>query len=207
MKEKIIKAIKDPGYALHILLYRYGKLSFRKKIFHHSEEYRSISENGDDLGSVAEIGCGYGGQALVNDQLLEVKHTTLFDLPFVNKLIERYLDTYLLNGAYKVTTINKEVCRDYDLVISNYAFSELPKKLQLKYIDKLLAKSSRGYLTMNSGLVDSCSAGKLSIDELRDILPQFEVFEENPLTSPYNYIIAWGYDSIFSNKMMKIKNV
>ena len=45
---------------------------------------------GQDLGKVAEIGCGYGGQEYVNDQLLNVEMTTLFDLPFVNKLIERY---------------------------------------------------------------------------------------------------------------------
>ena len=41
-----------------------------------------------DVGNVAEIGCGYGGQTLVNDQLLNVESARLFDLPFVNKLID-----------------------------------------------------------------------------------------------------------------------
>ena len=46
---------------------------------------------GRNLGKVAEIGCGYGGQAHVNDRILNVHLTKLFDLPLVNKLIERYL--------------------------------------------------------------------------------------------------------------------
>ena len=58
----------------------------------------------------------------------------LFDLPKVNKLIERYLNSHLLKGSYKTTTLNQEISEKYDLVISNYAFSELPKSLQIKYI-------------------------------------------------------------------------
>ena len=147
---------------------------------------------GSNLGNVAEIGCGYGGQTLVNDQLLNVESARLFDLPFVNKLIDRYLNTHLLDGAYYTTVINKEVPREYDLVISNYAFSELPKKLQLAYIDKVLSKAKRGYLTMNSGLGNRRYIGKLSLDELTELLPQFSLIKEEPLTSDQAYIIVWG---------------
>ena len=72
---------------------------------------------GNNLGRTAEIGCGYGGQAYVNDQLLDVEHATLFDLPVVNKLIEQYLNMKLLNGAYHATVINQAEPNDYDLVI------------------------------------------------------------------------------------------
>ena len=34
---------------------------------------------GENLGNVAEIGCGYGGQALINDQLLNVSKAKLFN--------------------------------------------------------------------------------------------------------------------------------
>ena len=149
---------------------------------------------GDDLGNVAEIGGGYGGQALVNDQILTVRLERMFDLPFVNELVQRYLNSFLLNGAYVTTSINQELPRDYDLVISNYAFSELPRLLQIKYIDKVLSRSRRGYLTMNSGFGGTPSDRKLSVDELRGLLPEFELFEEEPLTAPGNYIIAWGHD-------------
>lgn len=160
---------------------------------------------GKELGSVVEIGCGYGGQTLVNDQLLKVHNATLFDLPLVNKLIDRYLDAYLLNGKYKTTTLNKENATKYDLIISNYAFSELPKELQLKYIDKILAHCKKGYLTMNSGLGNDRSNGKLSIKELSSLLPQFEIFEEKPLTGIDNYIIVWGHDMNKASNHFQIK--
>lgn len=147
---------------------------------------------GDELGNVAEIGCGYGGQALVNDQLLKVTFATLFDLPIVSRLIERYLDSYLLRGGYQATTINKTIAADYDLVISNYAFSELPKEVQMAYVNKILRTSKRGYLTMNSGLSGDRSIGKFGLGELRNLLPEFNVFQENPETSPHNYVIIWG---------------
>ena len=158
---------------------------------------------GSSLGKVAEIGCGYGGQTLVNDQLLDVKSARLFDLPFVNKLIERYLNAHLLNGAYATTVINKEGPRDYDLVISNYAFSELPKTLQLAYIKKVLANSKKGYLTMNSGLGNDRSAGKLALSELTELLPEFRVIEEEPLTADQNYIIVWGHSEDALGKYFK----
>lgn len=158
---------------------------------------------GSSLGEVAEIGCGYGGQTLVNDQLLDVISARLFDLPFVCELIDRYLNAHLLEGAYGSTVINKEQRRSYDLVISNYAFSELPKNLQLAYIDKVLANSKRGYCTMNSGLGNSRSSGKLSLDELNELLPEFRVLEEEPLTSDQNYIIVWGHSNDALEKNFK----
>lgn len=137
---------------------------------------------GPNLGNVAEIGCGYGGQTIVNDQLLNISTARLFDLTIVNKLIDRYLNTHLLKGAFVTTVINKEVPRNYDLVISNYSFSELPKKLQLTYIKKVLLRAKSGYLTMNSGMANARSIGKLSLNELRELLPDFTLIEEEPLT-------------------------
>lgn len=149
---------------------------------------------GRGLSKVAEIGCGYGGQCLVNDALLEYKHAVLFDLPFVNELIERYLNYSLMNGAYKVKTINQELPHSYDLVISNYAFSELPAQLQLTYIRKVMVNSKRGYLTMNSGIGGALNKGKLCLEELRNLLPSFDCLKEEPLTYEHNYIIVWGHD-------------
>jgi len=160
---------------------------------------------GSKIRAVAEIGCGYGGQALVNDQLLKIHIAKLFDLPIVNKLIQRYLNFHLFNGAYVTTTINNEVPNKYDLVISNYAFSELPKKLQIQYIKKVLSHSKKGYLTMNSGLNEKFNSKKLTLKELYKLLPNFNIFEEEPLTSPDNYIIAWGYNKRNTRKYFKLK--
>ncbi len=162
---------------------------------------------GENLGNVVEIGCGYGGQAYVNDQLLEVELATLFDLPVVNKLIERYLDALLLDGAYKTQVINQAQPKDFDLVISNYAFSELPAILQDAYIKKILSRSARGYLTMNSGLSGARSAGKLSLAALSEKLPPFEVYKEEPLTAPYNYLIVWGHNTELAAANFSTKKV
>lgn len=151
---------------------------------------------GFDIGKkIAEIGVGYGGQLLVNDQIFKVKEHHLYDLLPVLNLVERYLEEHVLNCAYKSSTLNQNSGDErYDLVISNYAFSELPSKLQDKYIEKILVNASKGYLTMNSGFEDSAfTTDKLSIDELRHKLPAFEVFEEQPLTWRHNCIIVWGH--------------
>jgi putative sugar O-methyltransferase len=151
---------------------------------------------GSDIGQrIAEIGVGYGGQLLINDQVFTVKEHHLYDLPPVLDLVERYLEAHILNCAYKKMTLNQNSGDErYDLAISNYAFSELPSQLQCKYIEKILMKSSRGYLTMNSGRPGSAFVGdKLSIDDLRLRMLPFEVFEETPLTAANNYIIVWGH--------------
>jgi putative sugar O-methyltransferase len=152
---------------------------------------------GTNIGKkIAEIGVGYGGQLLINDRLLDIAQYHLYDLPPVLNLASKYLESYILSSSYKVTTLNQSSGEDfYDLVISNYAFSELPSQLQLKYIEKILSKSRKGYLTMNSGLENSGSTNnKLSVSELRKFLPAFEIFDESPRTSPNNYIIVWGHN-------------
>jgi putative sugar O-methyltransferase len=147
--------------------------------------------------SIIEIGGGYGGQALILDKIFKIKLYELLDLPPVLKLISKYLESHILNCAYKVSTLNQKTGEDaYDLVISNYAFSELPKHLQQKYIEKVLCKCKRGYLTMNSGRTVSSSEGKLRLDELKELLPPFDVLEETPLTSKDNYIVVWGHQKL-----------
>jgi putative sugar O-methyltransferase len=143
--------------------------------------------------SIAEIGCGYGGQMLVIDQMFDIQKYLLFDLPPVIYLIQKYLESHLLNSSYETSTLNQcDNRREFDLVISNYAFSELPLPLQIKYIEKVLLKSKRGYLTMNSGLTNSAFGSHLKIDDFRKYLPDIEISEEKPLTKPDNYIIIWG---------------
>ena len=151
---------------------------------------------GFDIGKkIVEIGVGYGGQLLINDQVFKMKEYHLYDLPPVLRLVERYLESHVLNCAYKTSTLNQNSGDErYDLAISNYAFSEFPSQLQCKYIEKILVNSSKGYLTMNSGRKGSLSTlDKLSVDDLRRKLPPCEIFEECPLTREENYIIVWGH--------------
>jgi hypothetical protein len=78
-----------------------------------------------------------------------------------------------------------------DLVISNYAFSELPRPLQDRYLQRLMLKARRGYLTMNSGK-DQSARGEITAQELCDLIPGCVLLPEEPLTARNNYILAWG---------------
>ena len=151
---------------------------------------------GDNLGDhVVEIGCGYGGQMLILDQLFEIPRYTMFDVPLVCQLISKFIESFAINGSYLVTTLNKYQASKVDLVISNYVFSELPKHLQLIYVRKVLSGASKSYLTMNSGKGGSLDVifEILTLEELGEVLPEFEVIDEVPLTAPFNYAIAWNH--------------
>jgi hypothetical protein len=118
----------------------------------------------------------------------------MFDLPTVLKLVSKYLDNHLLQSSYTPITLNQHLGdKNYDLVISNYAFSELPAALQKVYIKKVIKKSKRGYLTMNSGKVDSVfSEGKITLEEFQSHIPNTRILEENPFSAKGNYLIVWG---------------
>ncbi len=143
---------------------------------------------------VAEIGVGYGGQRLVLDQLYQFASYDMFDLPAVLGLVSKYLESHLLQSCYQTKTLNTyDGAKDYDLVISNYAFSELPAVVQRIYVEKVLKKAKRGYLTMNSGVSDSLYAdGRMSREEIQSIIPNTRVLEEKPLSYPGNYLLVWG---------------
>ncbi len=143
---------------------------------------------------VAEIGVGYGGQRLVLDQLYRFGSYDMFDLPPVLGLVSKYLESHLLQSSYQTKTLNTHTGeKAYDLAISNYAFSELPAPVQRMYIEKVLKKSARGYLTMNSGRTDSVfSKGKLTLEEIMESIPGAKVLDEKPLSARGNYLLVWG---------------
>jgi hypothetical protein len=142
---------------------------------------------------VCEIGGGYGGQAYVIDFLYEIGHFTIIDLFDVGFLIRRYLESFMLRSCYDVLTINqisKE--NNFDLVISNFAFSELPQQVQLGFLSKVISSSKMGYLTMNSGFPDSpFNANKLDYSQIKTYLPNSTVIREVPMEEG-RYIIVWG---------------
>ena len=143
--------------------------------------------------NLAEIGVGYGGQFLLSDVAWNLGSWTLFDLDPVLQLTNRYLECHLIKSVYRPTTLNRFDCREaqFDLAISNYAFSELPRALQLAYIGKVLRKAKRGYMTMNSGK-QTGSSRHMSLEELRECLPGLREFAEVPLTAKDNYVLVWG---------------
>ena len=151
--------------------------------------------NLNEIKTIAEIGVGYGGQSLIIDQFTKKIEFTLFDLKPVLKLTEKYLDSFNLNGSFKIKSLNQESYNsEYDLIISNYAFSELPKETQILYLEKILSKSKRGYMIMNSASPHKKNLGnsQLNYDEIIKYLPTCKVLPEMPLTSQNNYLLIWG---------------
>ena len=114
---------------------------------------------------ICEIGGGYGGQARTIMDMFSVQYH-IIDLPEVCELQRRYCSAKSYTEPTGLT---------YDLVISNYALSEVPdNKL---YIDGVLRKSEHGYITCNTDLV--------KIDWGHARLPDI------PGERSTNYILVW----------------
>lgn len=142
--------------------------------------------------SAAEIGIGYGGQCrLLRNKIPGLKYT-LFDLPEVLGLAEKFLRNYpecregirYIDGGHIYTEDS------YGLVISNYAFTELNRDIQDMYMEKVILKSERGYITYNALSHDRL--GGYSAEELLRKIPGAVRIDERPLTGKGNCIIIWG---------------
>ncbi len=151
----------------------------------------------EKIRTVTEIGIGYGGQCRILRNFLPLARYNLVDLPEVLALAEKFLtalnvtgdDVRYLDGTH---LYNDAPC---DLLISDYAFSELGKPAQKVYLEKILSKSKAGYVTWDgdffaeAGLYDG-----LTLEEFMSILPHdATVLPENPVTtSETNRVVIWG---------------
>jgi hypothetical protein len=97
--------------------------------------------------NICEIGIGYGGQFLALDTIFNIKNYTFVDLPGACALTEKYLSKFNTKCPYIFKSTIKEF--EYDLVISNFAFTEFPKPLQEEYLTKIVSKAKRGFLILN----------------------------------------------------------
>ena len=147
----------------------------------------------DEIESISEIGTGYGGQSAVIQSLYKVKCYTVYDLPEVSQLTQRFLSATNSEFTSRVGNWRSSSEQPCDLLISNYAFSELPKTVQQTYLKNVISKAKRGYMVMNSGRTNYTgrSNGKMTLGEILGYLPTSRVVEEYPQTSPDNYVIVW----------------
>ena len=148
----------------------------------------------DKIQTVAEIGIGYGGQCRLAMNLLPINRYELIDLPEVLLLAEKFLTELDTAGdiRYRDGThlYNDVPC---DLVISNYAFSELAKPVQDFYLEKIVKYSKAGYMTWNSNFFANLGVQVgYSPQEFASMMPGAKIIPEVPLTAPGNCIIVWG---------------
>ena len=92
---------------------------------------------------IVEIGGGYGGQCRTITDYFDVESYDIIDLPEVTKWQEKYCSA---------DCFTEPTGKKYDLVISNYALSEI--KDNDVYINEVLKKSKHGYITCNTDLVN-----------------------------------------------------
>lgn len=151
------------------------------------EEFGSL----DSL-DIVEIGCGYGGQAKIIMDVFDINSYTLIDLPPVLKLTEKFLKQANVDmNKIKLKTINTlDTDINYGLFISNYAYTECNKTIQLEYFDKVISKSKMGYITAN--FINSIfGLDYLTKEELQSMIQNTKLIEEQPKTHKDNIIITW----------------
>lgn len=91
---------------------------------------------------ICEIGGGYGGQCRTIYDMFTPECYHIIDLPEVCELQRKYC---------KAECFTAPTGQEYDLVISNYALSEITDNSV--YIDWVIKKSTHGYITCNTDLV------------------------------------------------------
>jgi len=140
---------------------------------------------------IAEIGVGFGGQG---GQILSshsVAKYEFIDLPQPLELVGRYLRA--IKQASRATLIPSAKVQSgkRDLVISNYAYSELNSDLQEYYFNKVIKNSLRGFVIYNQ--ITPENYGTMTATQFAARLPGSEIFPENPLSHPGNLVVVWGH--------------
>jgi hypothetical protein len=139
---------------------------------------------------IAEIGIGFGGQASLINLLDKPLSYAFYDIPPVLDLANRFIDELSLTGDYEFIDGRNPKPSNQDLVISNYAFSELAREIQDLYLKEVILQSPRGYITWNSLSAENLDG--YTLGDLIRIIPNSQVFPEIPNTSSNNVIIIWG---------------
>ncbi len=126
------------------------------------------------------------------NQVFKFKTYYIVDIPETQSLINKYLTK--LNINFQLITIdelinNKNI--EYDLVISNYAYSELSKDLQNFYYENIIKQSKNGYFTLNfiSHLFNIESHTKDSLICLFNKQHMCKLLKEDPETFNDNLIL------------------
>jgi hypothetical protein len=107
--------------------------------------------------NIIEIGGGYGGLCFYLFKLcyifdININSYVIFDLDEPSSLQKKYLSFHNIYNVkyYNLKNYDKEQLFDNSFLISNYAFSEIPKEIQIDYtINILNPYTSHGFLTWN----------------------------------------------------------
>ena len=147
---------------------------------------------------IIEIGGGYGGQCAIMAHFEKFKSYTLIDLPCVLGLARKFVDELGVSNVHTIGVDELDQLETYDLIVSNYAFSEIDAQHQLVYLEKVIKNIPRGYMTMNFiGTRNNIQA--LPLEKIKELLTaaghKVKVEVERPQTNPRgkrNVLLTWG---------------
>lgn len=138
---------------------------------------------------VCEIGIGFGGQASVLNDIFNPKLITLFDLPPVLNLAKRFHSNTSPSGCFEYLDGRDPSPVKPDLLISNYAFSELQRTVQSAYLEKVVSAAPRGYMMWN--LLSERHLGGLTLRDFLREIPTATVEDEEPKSFSGNVLVTW----------------
>jgi putative sugar O-methyltransferase len=139
---------------------------------------------------ISEIGIGYGGQARLITSKFSPKKYNLIDLDEVLKLGKKFLESSTSYESFNYTSGNIAENIYTDLLISNYAFSELTRSVQDDYFDKIVKHSKKGYVIYNK--IHPEYFESYTIQEFVEKIPNAQIVDEIPLTHPDNKLVIWN---------------
>ena len=106
-----------------------------------------------ELNKIVEIGGGYGGLCKTINCLCDFEEYHIYDLESCGKLQKKYLSNFNISGEVFFHSIPEKI-ENVDVVISNYAYSELSAEYQELYYDAVIKNSNKVYMILNKGQVD-----------------------------------------------------
>lgn len=98
---------------------------------------------------IVEIGGGYGGQAKIINDYCMIQSYDIIDLPQVTELQNKYIEVANIANTQTYNCNNYPTNNLYDLVISDYALTEVTDPLQSEYIKNIVLNCTHGWIACN----------------------------------------------------------
>lgn len=132
---------------------------------------------------IVEIGGGYGGQFIINNKFYD-NTWIIFDIPEAADLQIKYIKE--LRPTAKFFSYNHIIKIIPDLLISNYAFSEINRNVQEEYYEKVIKNAKSGYMIFNNDE----SHDNMTIEELNGKISGSKIIDNSPDLNT----LVWGTD-------------
>ena len=111
-------------------------------------EYMNVDKLDNNL-NIIEIGCGFGVQTKMFNDIYGFKSYTNVDLKSMLDVQKIFLDYFNINNVIYDDPENMEtlaVKDEYDLLISDFAYTELSPEFKLFYFNKIIKKCKMGII-------------------------------------------------------------